>query len=221
MDIGSVIGIATATGALAVAFTRIYGARSEKNVNQAGAAQQLAEATSALLQPLNSEIERLNRDVATCNRERRELSEKVAGLEGQVEVLRSTQAHVAAGTSESLLASMLAAAPDGLVLVNKWGTIEFANRTAERMFGYAEGGIAGIAVKELVPERFRERHRQHTEHFMANPKARPMGVGRQLSGRRFDGSEFPVEIGLAPMRRVGEEEKVIAVVRDMTERSQA
>lgn len=215
MEIGT---LAAAVGALIAALVAILRLKPERQVSAANVADQLTEAAERLIAPLNGRIAALTEEVAECMADRMALREEVSRLTGQVEVLRTTAAQSTAGAVDSALGAMLAAAPDGIVLVNKYGVMEYANRTAETMFGYSVGRLVGMPVDDLVPERFRKAHKVHQDLFMVRPEARPMGMGRELWGRRFDGTEFPIEIGLAPMRRVGEDEKVIAIVRDMTKR---
>lgn len=75
----------------------------------------------------------------------------------------------------------------------------------------------GIPIEQLVPQRFRERHVMERSQYHAHPQTRPMESGLALAGLRRDGSEFPVEISLSPVN-YGEGIKVIAVIRDVTER---
>jgi PAS domain S-box-containing protein len=85
------------------------------------------------------------------------------------------------------------------------------------MFGYTREELLGRPIEWLIPERSRAAHRGHRAGYMTEPHTRPMGVDLPLFGRRRDGSEFPVEIGLSPL--AGEEEvTVVAIVRDITER---
>ena len=110
------------------------------------------------------------------------------------------------------------AAPNGIVIVDEQGTIRDLNPSAERLFGYAREELLGVAVEELVPESSRESHRAELEGYLHAPRARPMGIGLELKGRRKDGVEIPVEISLSPMR-TERGRFVIAVVRDLTEQA--
>jgi PAS domain S-box-containing protein len=109
------------------------------------------------------------------------------------------------------------AAPTGMVMVNGEGTILLANALIERLFGYRQADLQGQPIEVLVPERFRGQHPSHRRGFLAAPSPRAMGVGRDLYGLRKDGSEFPVEIGLNPMKTPGGM-LVMASIIDITER---
>lgn len=114
---------------------------------------------------------------------------------------------------------LIEAAPDAIVLVDGSGEITLVNEQAEAMFGYERSELIGEKVEALVPEGLREEHVGHREGYIEDPETRPMGVDLDLSAVRADGSEFPVEISLAPLE--GEDgTEVMAAVRDMTERRQ-
>jgi PAS domain S-box-containing protein len=112
------------------------------------------------------------------------------------------------------------AAPNAMVMVDKHGRVLLANAQAERLFGYTREQWVGLACEQLVPERFREDHPGHRERFSSDPKARPMGAGRDLFGIRKDGTEIPVEIGLNPIEIDGET-VILCAIADITERKRA
>src|SRR5919108_630359 len=91
------------------------------------------------------------------------------------------------------------AAPNAMVMISGSGRIEMVNAQAEQVFGYARQEMLGQPVELLVPKRFRGHHPGLRGSFFSDPRARPMGAGRDLYGLRKDGSEFPVEIGLNPI----------------------
>jgi PAS domain S-box-containing protein len=109
------------------------------------------------------------------------------------------------------------AAPNAMVMINASGRIEMVNAEAERVFGHARNEMLGNPVEMLVPERFRRHHPGLRGSFFADPKARPMGVGRDLFGLRKDGTEFPVEIGLNPIE-TEEGPMVLSAIVDISAR---
>ncbi len=115
---------------------------------------------------------------------------------------------------------VLDAAPNAMLMVDSAGVINFANAQAATVFGYPLSELIGRYIETLIPERFRDRHVGHRKGFLSAPSSRAMGVGRDLFGRRKDGSEFPVEVGLNPIHTI-EGLFVLASVIDITARKEA
>jgi PAS domain S-box-containing protein len=118
------------------------------------------------------------------------------------------------------LHAVVESSPAGTIMVDAKGTIVLVNREVERMFGYAREELLGRKVELLLPDPLRAGHPEHRSLFVANPQARRMGAGRDLFGRRKDGSEVPVEIGLTPVR-TAEGLFVISSIIDISERKRA
>ena len=112
---------------------------------------------------------------------------------------------------------LLEESPNGWLLADAAGIIRFANARALELFRYSREELLGQPIDLLVPERLRELHLKHRGEFMEEPAMRPMGLNLELSARRKDGSEFPVEISLSPME-APQGTYVTAIVRDITER---
>lgn len=107
-----------------------------------------------------------------------------------------------------------------MIAVDEDGKIVLANRQIEAMFGYRQEELLGQPIECLVPARFRERHLGHRKEFRKKSETRPMGLGNQLFGRRKDGTEFPVEIGLNPIDALGGG-VVLASLMDISARAAA
>ena len=112
------------------------------------------------------------------------------------------------------------AAPIGVLAVNSDGTITLVNAATEVVFGYSREELLGKHVELLVPEAARAAHVGLRANFAEQPQTRAMGAGRELFGRRKDGSKIPIEIGLNPIERDGKR-GVLATIVDVTERKRA
>ncbi len=119
--------------------------------------------------------------------------------------------------AEDRLRLVVEAAPNAMIMVNAEGRITLVNAQVEAVFRYTRSELIGKPVEILVPERFRHDHPGYRTSFLADPKTRSMGAGRDLFGRRKDGTEVPIEIGLNPIK-TSEGLFVLASIIDITER---
>ena len=117
------------------------------------------------------------------------------------------------------MTSLFENATEGIILTNGKGVIVVANPAAEIMFGYSKNELVNQPIEVLIPEKFKSVHHEHREGFYKKPSNRTMGHGRDLYGRKMDGSELPVEISLSHYERDGEI-FVIAFIVDITGRKQ-
>ena len=115
------------------------------------------------------------------------------------------------------LRDLLDAAPDSIIEVDQGGHILLLNRMTEKLFGYQRDELVGQPVERLIPEDLRAMHVHNRTGYCARPLTRPMGSGLALQGRRKDGSCFPVEISLSPVKS-GDGLGVTAIIRDTSER---
>jgi two-component system, LuxR family, sensor kinase FixL len=110
--------------------------------------------------------------------------------------------------------------PNAIVMIRADGNIVLVNSHCETLFGYRREELVGQPVEILVPERYQAEHPGFRTGFFASPSVRPMGAGRELHGRRKDGSEFPVEIGLTPIE-TDAGRLVLSAIVDISERTRA
>jgi diguanylate cyclase (GGDEF)-like protein/PAS domain S-box-containing protein len=122
--------------------------------------------------------------------------------------------------SEAKYRGLLEAAPDGMVVVNQDGEIVLLNARAESQFGYRRDELLGQKVTNIIPGGVAERLIADGTRTAAEALAQQIGTGIELSGRRKDGTEFPIEIMLSPQEN-DEGILVTAAIRDITERKAA
>lgn len=120
-------------------------------------------------------------------------------------------------SQEELFGQIIEMAPTAMLMLDKDGVIELVNLQAEKIFGYPRAELLGQSVDILLPERLRENHSHQRRSFFSNPVPRAMGANRELFGRRKDGSEFPVEIGLNTIK-TSDGIKVLSAIVDISER---
>jgi formate hydrogenlyase transcriptional activator len=118
------------------------------------------------------------------------------------------------------LENLFTISPDAILVTDGEGVIRAANPRAIQLFGYTHAELIDKPIEDLVPERFRARHPTHRENYHAHPRTRQMGAAMNLFGLRKDGSEFPVDIMLRPLKTpMGL--AVLSIVRDVTEQREA
>jgi PAS domain S-box-containing protein len=135
-----------------------------------------------------------------------------------ISVRRAAEKHL--GQMEGRYRGLLEAAPDAMVVVNQTGEIILLNVRAENEFGYRRDELLGQQVKTIIPMGFAERLIADGTRSAAEALAQQIGTGIELSGRRKDGSEFPIEIMLSPLESA-EGILVTAAIRDITVRKDA
>lgn len=135
------------------------------------------------------------------------------------ELTRREEEAKAQSRADRRFRELLEAAPDAIIEVDRDGCIILLNPVTEKIFGYTRAELLGQSVDILLPDDLRGAHAGHRAHFWAHPVTRPMGIDLVLHGRRKDGSSFPVEISLSPVK-TEEGFRVTAIIRDVTDRKQ-
>ena len=115
------------------------------------------------------------------------------------------------------LGELLEASPNAVLVVDGDGIVLMASKAVKTLFGFDADEVVGNSMELLVPEQLRAIHVRHRQAFVAEGVARPMGLGLELTGRRRDGSLFPIDVGLSPFS-AGGHQVVGAFVRDASDR---
>lgn len=121
--------------------------------------------------------------------------------------------------SELRWRAIIDSAVDGILVIDERGRVEAFNPAAERLFGYTEAEVLGRNVTMLMPSPYREEHDGYLARYLTTGEARIIGVGREVSGRRRDGTIFPLHLSVGEMAPGGER-KFTGIVHDLTERVQ-
>ena len=122
--------------------------------------------------------------------------------------------------AEDLFALAVESCPSGMFIIDRSGRMVMVNGEVEKLFGYRREELIGQAIEMLVPSEIRAKHKQMRADYVSAPESRRMGKSRQLSGARKDGSEFPVEVELNPIR-IRDGLLILGVVVDISERRRA
>jgi PAS domain S-box-containing protein len=182
--------------------------------------------SASLLRETNAELDR-----QVHERERAESEVRRMNVELEARVTKRTQELEAANRhllqeaserkrAEELFQLAVEASPTGMIVVDESGCIMLSNAEALRLFGYSREELLHQPIELLVPERHQTSHVGTRKGYLSAASTRPMGVGRDLMGRRKDGTEFPLEIGLSPVL-TSRGPCVIAAVTDLSARKVA
>ena len=119
--------------------------------------------------------------------------------------------------SEARWRAIIDSAVDGLVVIDAHGRVESFNPAAERMFGYAAEEVIGRNVDMLMPSPYREEHDTYLSRYLATGRAKIIGIGREVQGRRKDGTTFPLHLSVGQITIEGER-KFTGILHDLTAR---
>ncbi len=134
---------------------------------------------------------------------------------GFTKITRELTARKQAEEQSAVLAAVFDHNPDAIILIDRGGRIVNVNSRTAELFGYPKEALLDRTVEILLPERYRDRHVPLRDGFFAAPEAQRVGTGRALFSRRADGSEFLIDVLIAPIQQ-RTEILGIALVRDIT-----
>jgi PAS domain S-box-containing protein len=121
---------------------------------------------------------------------------------------------------EARIRAILDTTVDAIITIDEQGIIESFNLAAERIFGYAAAEVLGQEVSLLMPSPYREEHRGYLARYLRTGEKRIIGIGREVVGRRKDGTTFPMDLAVSEVR-LGDRCLFTGIVRDITERKRA
>ncbi|MDY3560425.1 PAS domain S-box protein [Gemmata sp. JC673] len=119
--------------------------------------------------------------------------------------------------AEESLAAVMRSVADAIVTIDERGTIGSVNPATERLFGYTAAELVGRNVRVLMPEPHSGRHDSYLENYLGTGVSKIIGVGREVEGRRKDGTTFPADLSVTEFR-TEDARHFTGVVRDVTER---
>ena len=106
---------------------------------------------------------------------------------------------------------------DGIIVIDAHGRVETFNPAAERLFGYSAEEVLGCNVDMLMPSPYREEHNTYLARYLATGRAKIIGIGREVPGRRKDGTTFPLHLSVGEITMHGER-KFTGILHDLTGR---
>ena len=119
--------------------------------------------------------------------------------------------------SELRARAVLETTVDGIITIDEYGIIESFNRSAERIFGYSADEVIGQNVRELMPQPYRDEHDEYIRSYRETGRRKIIGIGREVVGRRKDGTIFPLDLAVSEVR-MPDRRLFTGLVRDITDR---
>jgi PAS domain S-box-containing protein len=135
-------------------------------------------------------------------------------------VVRSRTSSRSLEDREQRLRALVSTAVDGVMIIDAGGTVQEYNPACERLFGYQADEVRGKNVKMLMPPPYLQEHDQYLLRYRTTGVKRVIGVGREVEGRRKDGTTFPMELSVGEARPGGQQ-VFVGIIRDITARKSA
>lgn len=119
--------------------------------------------------------------------------------------------------SEARARAVLETTVDGIITIDEYGIVESFNPAAERIFGYRADEVIGNNIEMLMPQPYRDEHDEYLRSYRETGRRKIIGIGREVVGRRKDGSTFPLDLAVSELH-VSDRRLFTGVVRDITDR---
>jgi two-component system sensor kinase FixL len=132
----------------------------------------------------------------------------------------SRQRENGGGLADSLYRAIVDTAVDAIVVIDRHGAIRSVNNATGQLFGYTAGELIGQNVKILMPEPYSAEHDTYLANYLRTGQKKIIGIGREVVGRRKDGSVFPMDLSVGEAREDGEP-IFVGIIRDITDRKAA
>ena len=122
--------------------------------------------------------------------------------------------------NHSLLQAIISTTVDGIITINEQGIVETFNPASEKIFGYTAKDVIGKNVSMLMPSPYKEEHDEYVSNYLRTGEKKIIGVGREVEGKRKDGTTFPLYLGVSDFF-VKDQRRFTGIVRDLTKEKKA
>lgn len=129
----------------------------------------------------------------------------------------SSQRPIEAADDDLLFEALIATAVDGIMVIDEQAIVRIYNKACERLFGYEASEVIGRNVKMLMPEPYHGEHDEYVGHYARTGEKHIIGIGREVSGRRKDGSVFPMNLSVGEGTVRGDR-IFLGIITDISER---
>ena len=136
------------------------------------------------------------------------------------EISERQQTAAALTQSEARHRAIVETAVDGIITINENGIVQSINPAVEHIFGYPSVEVVGHNVNMLQPEPYHSQHDKYIRNYLSSGIAKVIGIGREVVGRRKDGTTFPMDLAVSEVR-LGEKCLFTGIIRDISDRKQA
>jgi len=131
------------------------------------------------------------------------------------DIKQASKIQVSESHTESRLSAIIKTAVDGIIILDKAGIVQSFNPAAEKIFTYCENEVIGNNVSMLMPEPYQQKHDSYIQNYVTNGNAKIIGIGRELEGKRKDGTVFPIWLSVTEFQENGEK-FFTGFIRDLT-----